>query len=115
MEFKPVTIIERKQMLEKQQAGCKPALCVRVKIDVLVNNAGRSQRCLADETPTEVDRAIMELNFFAPVALTRTVLPHMISRRQGHLVVTSSVAGKMGEKCIVCLFVRNYCHLLLLI
>jgi short-subunit dehydrogenase len=36
------------------------------------------------------------VDFFAPVALTRLVLPRMMAQRSGHVVVTSSVAGKHG-------------------
>lgn len=66
------------------------------RIDVLVNNAGRSQRSFARETPLEIDRTIMELNFFSKVALTKLVLPHMIKNRGGHIVVISSISGKFG-------------------
>lgn len=62
-------------------------------IDMLVNNAGVSQRALVKDTPVEVDRQIMELDFFGPVALTKTVLPHMLARGSGHLVAVSSVVG----------------------
>ena len=36
----------------------------------------------------------MEVDFFGPVALTKLVLPRMIEQQSGHLIVTSSVAGK---------------------
>lgn len=65
-------------------------------LDVLVNNAGISQRALAVETQLEVDRRIMEVDYFGPIDLARRVLPGMIARRSGQLVVTSSVAGKHG-------------------
>jgi short-subunit dehydrogenase len=65
-------------------------------IDILVNNAGRSQRSMAKETPLENDRSIMELNFFSTVALTKMILPHMVNRQSGHLVVISSITGKFG-------------------
>lgn len=68
------------------------------RIDILANNAGRSQRSLAKETPLEIDRSIMELNFFSVVALTKLVLPHMLRNGSGHLVVTSSITGKFGVK-----------------
>lgn len=66
------------------------------QIDILINNAGRSQRSLARETPLRNDRDIMEINFFGVVALTKLVLPHMLKRQSGHLVVVSSVTGKFG-------------------
>ncbi|TDJ47908.1 MAG: SDR family NAD(P)-dependent oxidoreductase [Gammaproteobacteria bacterium] len=64
------------------------------RIDILVNNAGIGQRSLAKDTSLDVDRRIMEVDFFAPVALTKLVLPRMIEQQGGHLLVTSSVAGK---------------------
>lgn len=63
-------------------------------LDVLVNNAGIGQRSALIDTTPEVERRIMEVDFFAPVALTRLVLPRMIRQGGGHLIVTSSVAGK---------------------
>ena len=65
-------------------------------IDVLINNAGFSQRSPAMETAESVERAIMELNYFAPVALSKAVLPHFLERKSGHIVVVSSIAGKFG-------------------
>jgi short-subunit dehydrogenase len=66
------------------------------RIDVLINNAGVSQRALAIETQSEVERTIMELDYFAPGALTKAVLPSMRARRTGHVVVVSSVMGYVG-------------------
>lgn len=67
------------------------------EVDLLVNNAGVSQRSLAHQTSMDVYRAIMEVDFFAPVALTRLVLPAMLARGSGHLAVVASVAGKVGS------------------
>jgi short-subunit dehydrogenase len=65
-------------------------------IDVLVNNAGVSQRSLARDTTMETYRYLMEVDFFAPVALTQAVVPTMVKRGSGQIVVTSSIAGKLG-------------------
>ncbi|MDP2226865.1 MAG: SDR family oxidoreductase [Moraxellaceae bacterium] len=62
-------------------------------IDVLINNAGISQRSLVKDTALAVDRRIMEVDFFGPVALTKAVLPHMLARRQGRIAAVSSVVG----------------------
>ena len=65
-------------------------------VDVLVNNGGVSQRALAVETTAEVERALMEVNYFGQVALTKAVLPSMLARRAGHIVVVSSGMGYVG-------------------
>jgi dehydrogenase/reductase SDR family member 7B len=66
------------------------------RIDVLVNNGGVSQRARAIDALPAVERAIMEVNYFGPVALTKAVLPHMIARHAGHVVAVSSVMGYLG-------------------
>ena len=65
-------------------------------VDVLVHNGGVSQRSLARDTSPEVDRRLMETNFLGPVALTKALLPSMLARRSGHVVVVSSLVGKIG-------------------
>jgi len=66
------------------------------RIDILINNVGISQRALAIETPLEVDRKIMEIDYFGTIALTKTVLPHMMKAKSGYIAVTSSISGKFG-------------------
>jgi dehydrogenase/reductase SDR family member 7B len=65
-------------------------------VDFLFNNGGLSQRAEAWETPIELDRRIMEINYFGNVALTKAVLPYMQKQQSGHIVVISSIAGKFG-------------------
>jgi short-subunit dehydrogenase len=71
-------------------------LARRGHIDVLVNNGGVSQRALAAEASPASERALMEVDYFGPVALTKSVLPSMLERRKGHVVVVSSVMGYVG-------------------
>ncbi|HTD02738.1 SDR family NAD(P)-dependent oxidoreductase [Undibacterium sp.] len=68
----------------------------RGRIDVLINNAGVSQRSLALDTRLEVYRQLIEVDYLAPLALTQLVVPRMVERRTGHIAVISSVAGKVG-------------------
>jgi len=68
-----------------------------LQIDILVNNAGRSQRSYLEKTSLEVDRALLDLNVVGPISLTKAVLPHMIERHEGQIVVVSSLAGKLGK------------------
>lgn len=68
------------------------------QIDVLINNGGVSQRSEVLESEMSMYRRLMEINYFGSVGLTKQVLPHMVERKSGHIIVTSSVAGKMGTK-----------------
>ena len=65
-------------------------------IDFLFNNGGLSQRSEASDTPLQVDRRIMEINYFGNIALTKAVVPYMQQQKSGHIVVISSIAGKFG-------------------
>jgi dehydrogenase/reductase SDR family protein 7B len=65
-------------------------------IDIHISCAGVSQRSLATETSLAVYRSLMEINFFAPICITRALLPHFTKRGTGHIAVISSVAGLMG-------------------
>lgn len=67
-------------------------------VDILFNNGGVSQRALALQAEMESVRNLMEINFFGTIALTKAVVPGMIKRGHGHVVVTSSVMGKFGTK-----------------
>jgi len=66
------------------------------RIDILVNNGGISQRSEAFDTSLEVDRKIMEVNYFGNIALTKAVLPVFRAEKSGHFLVISSISGKFG-------------------
>ena len=66
-------------------------------MDILINNAGRSQRALWMEVELSVDKEMFEVNALGPVSLTQALLPHMIKRKTGQIAVVSSLAGKAGE------------------
>ena len=65
-------------------------------IDLLVNNAGISQRSLAQETGLEVYERIIAVDLLAPIALTQELLPRMVARGSGRIAMISSIAGKVG-------------------
>lgn len=65
-------------------------------IDVLINNGGISQRSLVKDTAVDVDRRLMEVNYFGAIAITKNLLPHFVARKKGHYVNVSSVTGKFG-------------------
>jgi dehydrogenase/reductase SDR family protein 7B len=65
-------------------------------IDLLVNNAGISQRSLAVDTAFDVYERIIGVDLLAPIALTQAILPKMAARGSGRIAMISSVAGKVG-------------------
>ncbi len=65
-----------------------------VEVDVLVNNAGVAFiKPLLEMTPEEWHRQV-DLNFNALYHVTRCVLPGMIERHRGHVVIIGSIAGR---------------------
>lgn len=66
------------------------------ELDLLVLAAGVSQRSLATDTNVEVDRQLMEVNYFGPLAVAKGVVPAMVARGRGQLLVLSSLVGKFG-------------------
>jgi short-subunit dehydrogenase len=82
--------------IDKLSALTLEALDFFKGIDILINNGGISQRSKVEETDLEVDRKIMEVNYFGAVALTKCVLPYLLKQKSGHIVVISSVTGIFG-------------------
>lgn len=66
------------------------------RVDLVIHNAGISQRSLVRDTTYEVDRRIMEVNFLGTAALTKAVLPTMLEQGGGQFAVVSSLVGKFG-------------------
>ena len=66
------------------------------RVDLLINNAGVSQRSLALDTSFDVYRQLIDIDYLAPVALTQLLLPRLVEQGSGQLAVVSSVAGKLG-------------------
>ncbi|KAG5192946.1 hypothetical protein JKP88DRAFT_272249 [Tribonema minus] len=65
-------------------------------VDVLVNCAGVSVRAAVESTSMEVDRMLMETNFYSAVDLTKAVLPGMVNQKSGSIIAINSVQGKLG-------------------
>ncbi len=65
-------------------------------IDILINNGGISQRSLAKDTLINVDRKIMEVDYFGTLSITKYLLPHFLKRKSGHFVVVTSAMGLIG-------------------
>lgn len=65
-------------------------------IDIVMLNAAISQRTNVEDTSMCMIRRLMEINYFAPVAIAKLLLPKMIARGGGKIAVTTSIAGKFG-------------------
>src|SRR6476660_668163 len=88
----PMDVTNAAELPQKTQR----ALAMFSGIDILVLNAGITQRSLTRDTDESVYRQLMEINFFAAEAMARAVLPSMLAQKSGHMVVISSIAGKFG-------------------
>jgi len=66
------------------------------ELDIVILNGGIAQRSLAMNTTIEVDREIMEVDYFSCVAISKFLLPHFCEKNNGQLVVVSSVMGIIG-------------------
>jgi NAD(P)-dependent dehydrogenase (short-subunit alcohol dehydrogenase family) len=66
------------------------------RIDVLVNNAGRTHVGALEETTDVELRSLFDVHLFGPAALTRAVLPHMRARCSGAIVQFSSMGGQLS-------------------
>lgn len=65
-------------------------------VDLLINNAGISQRSLAVDSDFSVYDRIIGVDLLAPIELTQAILPRMVARGSGRIAMISSIAGKVG-------------------
>ena len=63
------------------------------RIDILINNGGVSQRASANDTSMDVNRQLMEVNFFGNIALAKAVLPIYRRQQSGQFLIVSSIAA----------------------
>lgn len=67
-------------------------------VDILINCGGISQRSSVIETNLKVEEKIFNTNYWGTVILSKTLLPRMIEKNSGHLVIVSSLVGKFGTQ-----------------
>jgi NAD(P)-dependent dehydrogenase (short-subunit alcohol dehydrogenase family) len=67
------------------------------RIDVLVNNAGFGIMGAAEAYTEEQVLSQLHTNLYAPIAITRAVLPYMRKQRSGRILQISSMGGRVGN------------------
>jgi NAD(P)-dependent dehydrogenase (short-subunit alcohol dehydrogenase family) len=77
-------------------AAVEAAIARFGRIDVLINAAGAGMIGAIEETPEAALRSLLELNFYAPVAVVRAALPHLRAQRSGTVVNVSSYLGQLS-------------------
>ncbi|KAK1162190.1 dehydrogenase/reductase SDR family member 7C-like [Acipenser oxyrinchus oxyrinchus] len=65
-------------------------------VDVLISNTSMKVKAPVQNVSLEMDKRIMDTNYFGPITLTKGLLPSMISRRSGQLVLVNSIQGRLG-------------------
>lgn len=65
-------------------------------VDVLVCNSSMKLKAPVQNVSLEVDRNVMDVNYFGPSALAKGLLPTMISRRAGHILLVNSIQGRLA-------------------
>ena len=100
MRILPMDISNYHSITEKVEE----AIAFFGRVDVLVNNAGISQRSLIMETKMKVYEQLMRVNYLGTVALSKALLPHFIKNKTGQFVVVSSLMGKFSSP-----FRSGYC------
>ena len=71
------------------------------KIDVLINNAGVAQQKLFTDITDEDWERMVSINLTGTFNCCRAVIPHMVSRKSGSIINTSSIWGMTGASCEV--------------
>ncbi|MFJ3220900.1 SDR family NAD(P)-dependent oxidoreductase [Kitasatospora sp. NPDC086801] len=74
------------------------ALAEAGRVDALVASAGLGWRGPFADTPSDVLDRMIEVNFAAPLRLVRLLLPGMLERRRGRIVLLGSMAGQVGVR-----------------
>lgn len=76
------------------EAGVKKLLNAYGKIDIVFNNAGIMPLSNLDEFKTDEWESMVDVNIKGVLNITAAVLPSMIAQHSGHIVNTSSIAGR---------------------
>ncbi len=65
-------------------------------VDILINNAGAGICSPMLNQPLSAHQLLMQVHYFAAVAIIQRVLPSMLERKKGHIINIASISTKMG-------------------
>ncbi|XP_077101741.1 dehydrogenase/reductase (SDR family) member 7Cb [Siphateles boraxobius] len=65
-------------------------------VDVLICNSSMKVKAPVQDLSLEMDKTVMDVNYFGPITLAKGVLPSMITRRTGQFVLVNSIQGKLA-------------------
>uniref|UniRef100_A0AAR2JP75 Dehydrogenase/reductase (SDR family) member 7C n=1 Tax=Pygocentrus nattereri TaxID=42514 RepID=A0AAR2JP75_PYGNA len=65
-------------------------------LDVLIFNSSMKVKAPVQTLSLEMDKMVMDANYFGPITLAKGVLPSMITRRSGHIILVNSIQGKLA-------------------
>jgi short-subunit dehydrogenase len=82
---------------DKMPVRVEKAVAAFGKVDILINNAGISQRSLIADTQFEVFKKLIDIDYLGTIALTKALLPHFLTNSRGHFVTVTSLMGKFGS------------------
>jgi len=91
--FEPKILYLDLEDLKSLKSKAEEAMALFGQVDVIVHNAGMSVRGGALETEISVYSRLMRVNYLGCVELSSYLVPHMVSRGSGHVLVISSVQG----------------------
>lgn len=89
----PLDLAKYEEMEEKVEIAKKHF----GRIDVLLNNAGLSQRSLVKDTEMSVYKRLIDIDYLGTVALSKAVLPVFIQQKSGHYGVVTSLMGRFAS------------------
>lgn len=93
----PVDVSERAEV----EVMVQTAFDLYGRIDILFNNAGYGAvNWFENLKPERNIETIIRVNLIGTMLVTRAVLPHMLKRREGHIINMSSVAGLIAAPTI---------------
>jgi len=68
-------------------------------IDVLVYNCGAAQYGLLTDFTEQSISETMQLNLLSAISITKAIVPEMVKKKSGKIVMISSVWGEVGASC----------------